>query len=42
MGTLLVLIMLAIVLDITAMRWGFDSAEMIDIPGWERRSNWNT
>jgi hypothetical protein len=41
MGTLLVLIMLAIVLNDASLRWGLDSAEKIDIPEWERRSTWN-
>jgi hypothetical protein len=42
MDILLVLIMLVIVLDITALRWGFDSTEKIDSPELERRANWNT
>lgn len=41
METLLTLIMLVIVLDITALRWGFDSTEKIDSPEWERRATWN-
>ena len=40
MVTLLVLILLVIALDIASLRWGFDSTEKVDIPEWERPSNW--
>lgn len=40
METLLILILLVVVLDIAALRWGFDSTEKIDSPEWERRANW--
>ena len=40
METLLVLILLIMVLDLTAWRWGFDSIEKIDSPEWERRASW--
>ena len=38
METLLILIMLFIVLDMSSLRWGFDSTEKIDSPEWERRT----
>ena len=41
METLLVLILLVVVLDIAALRWGFDSAEKIDSPELGRRANWS-
>ena len=41
METLLVLILLAIALDIAALRWGFDSTEKIDSSEWERRATWS-
>jgi hypothetical protein len=40
METLLILMMLVIVLDITSVRWGFDSTEKMDSPEWERRTAW--
>ena len=40
METLLIVVMLLIVLDIAALRWGFDSTEKIDSPEWERRATW--
>ena len=40
METLLILIMVVIVLDISALCWGFDSTEKIDSPEWERRATW--
>ena len=40
MGTLLILIVLCIVLDIAAVRWGFDSTEKLDSQEWERRTGW--
>ncbi len=42
METLLILIMLFIVLDMSSLRWGFDSTEKIDSPEWERRTAWHT
>ncbi len=41
METLLILIMLFIVLDMSSLRWGFDSTEKIDSPEWERRTAWH-
>jgi len=38
METLLIVVMLFIVLDITSLHWGFDSTEKIDSPEWERRA----
>ncbi len=40
METLLILVILFIVLDIVSLRWGYDSAEKIDSPEWERRVTW--
>jgi hypothetical protein len=38
METLFFVVILFIVLDVTALRWGFDSTEKIDSPEWERRA----
>ena len=38
METLLIVVTLFIVLDVVALRWGFDSTEKIDSPEWERRA----
>lgn len=40
METLLILILLFIVLDLAALRWGFDSTEKLESPEWERRWMW--
>ena len=37
METVLIPLMLFIVLDIAALRWGFDSTEQMESPEWERR-----
>ena len=42
METVLILLMLFIVLDIAAQRWGFDSTEQMESPEWERRWMWRT
>lgn len=39
MEILIVLLML-VVLDIAAMRWGFNSIDNVDSPEWERRQRW--
>ncbi len=36
----LILIVAAIILDVAALRWGFDSTDDIDSPEWERRHQW--
>ena len=36
----LILIVAAIILDVAALRWGFDSTDDIDSPEWERRRQW--
>jgi len=36
----LILIVAAIILDVAAFRWGFDSTDDIDSPEWERRQQW--
>ncbi len=33
----LILIIAAIILDVAALRWGFDSTDDIDSPEWERK-----
>ena len=38
MLTMLVLLVLALILAISAMLWGFDSRDTIDSPEWERRA----
>ena len=40
MGILLILLVLLILLNISALRWGHDSTDKIDSPEWERRRNW--
>ena len=40
METLLILLILVILLDITSLRWGFDSTERLDSPEWERQTAW--
>jgi hypothetical protein len=40
METLLILILLYIVFDLAALRWGFDSTEKPESPEWERRRMW--
>jgi hypothetical protein len=34
------LLMVLIVFDIAAWRWGYDSSEPFDSPEWERRRTW--
>ena len=29
-----------IALDLTALRWGFDSSDGVNSPEWERRQQW--
>jgi hypothetical protein len=38
---LLIVVLLFIVLDITSLRWGYDSTEKIDSTEWERRVTWH-
>jgi hypothetical protein len=40
MVTLYILFFLLVVLGITALRWGTDSADGIVSQEWERRQNW--
>jgi hypothetical protein len=42
METMLILLILCIVLDIAAQRWGVDSTEQMENPEWERRWTWRT
>jgi hypothetical protein len=41
METILILLTLIILLDITSFRWGFDSTEQFDSAEWERRTAWS-
>ena len=36
----ILLIMLAVLLDISALKWGVNSVDDIDSPEWERRQRW--
>jgi hypothetical protein len=40
MLTIIIILALFIVLDIAALRWGFDSTERINSCEWERRTHW--
>jgi hypothetical protein len=40
MITLIISFVLFILLDIAAMRWGYDSRDGIDSPEWRRRQEW--
>ena len=37
---LLNILIILIVLDIAALRWGVSSLDGLDSPEWERRQNW--
>jgi hypothetical protein len=37
---LLIILMIFILLDLAALRWGFKSGEAWNSPEWERRRNW--
>lgn len=37
---MLILLIVVIVLDIAALRWGIKSTDSIDSPEWERRQRW--
>ena len=37
---LLILLIVVIVLDLAALRWGVDSTEDVNSPEWERRQRW--
>lgn len=34
------LLLIILVLDIVALRWGYDSRDSLDSPEWERRKRW--
>lgn len=36
----LLLIVLLVLFDLAALRWGADSIDRADSPEWERRRNW--
>ena len=42
MLTIIIIVALFIVLDITALRWGFDSLEHVNSREWERRVHWHS
>jgi hypothetical protein len=37
---LLVILILVVLLDLSALRWGVSSIDGPDSPEWERRRNW--
>ena len=39
MLTIIIIVALFIVLDIAALRWGFDSSERVNSCEWERRAH---
>jgi hypothetical protein len=40
METIVILLMVLLVLDSVACRWGFDSRDGWNSAGWERRRSW--
>lgn len=40
MATFIVLLIALVVLDLVALRWGFDSRDEVESPEWERRRAW--
>ena len=40
MATIIVLLIALVVLDLVALRWGFDSRDDVESPEWERRRDW--
>jgi len=40
MVIVIVMLMALLVLDIAALRWGFDTTERVESPEWERRRQW--
>ncbi len=40
MATFIVLLIALVVLDVVALRWGFDSRDEVEGPEWERRRAW--
>ena len=40
MATFIVLLITLVVLDLVALRWGFDSRDEVEDPEWERRRAW--
>jgi hypothetical protein len=37
---ILIMLIVLVVLDMAAMRWGVSSIESVDSPEWERRQCW--
>jgi hypothetical protein len=37
---MVIFIIMLIVVDLTAIRWGVNSCDTIDSPEWERRQHW--
>jgi len=40
MATIIVLLIALVILDLVALRWGFDSRDDLEGPEWERRRAW--
>jgi hypothetical protein len=40
MDAIFIVLVVVIVLDLIAWKWGTDSRERLDSPEWERRSRW--
>jgi hypothetical protein len=40
MATIIVLTIALVILDLVALRWGFDSRDDLEGPEWERRRAW--
>lgn len=40
MEFIIILFSAVVVLDIAALKWGFDSSDDINSPEWERRQRW--
>jgi len=40
MAIFIVLLITLVVLDLVALRWGFDSRDEVEDPEWERRRAW--
>lgn len=41
MDAIFIVLVVVIVLDVIAWKWGVDSRERLDSPEWERRSHWS-
>lgn len=41
METILLLLVIVLMLDLAALRWGYDSRDRFDSLEWEKRRNWS-